>query len=73
MRCRGRQKPGGISAMTVNDFESAEQRKPPIRTKYGPISNFYEAPEEEQDYLQKHPDAYTPIDIKLLEKLEILQ
>ena len=73
MRCRGRQKTGGISAMTVNDFESAEQRKPPIRTKYGPISSFYEAPEEEQNYLQKHPDAYTPIDIKLLEKLEILQ
>ena len=39
------------------------------------LENFYAAPEEEQYFLRKYPDTYSPIDIKLLEKagtLEIL-
>ncbi|WP_302482614.1 hypothetical protein [uncultured Dialister sp.] len=33
------------------------------------LENFYEAPEEEQFYLRKHPGTYTPIHIDLLEEL----
>ena len=43
--------------------------RPPIRTEMKRLENFYEAPEEEQFYLRKHPGTYTPIHIDLLEEL----
>ena len=49
--------------------------RPPIRTEARRLENFYAAPEEEQYFLRKYPDTYSPIDIKLLEEagtLEIL-
>ena len=57
------------AAIVFNEFEGEGGHPPKVRTEMKPLENFYESPEEEQYYLRKHPDAYTPINIPLLEKL----
>lgn len=57
------------ASIVFNEFEGEGRRRPKIRTEMKPLVNFYEAPEEEQYYLRKHPDTYTPINIPLLEEL----
>lgn len=56
-------------ALVFNAFEGEGGRRPPIRTEMKRLENFYEAPEEEQYFLRKHPGTYTPIHIDLLEEL----
>ena len=56
-------------AVVFNAFEGEGGRRPPIRTEMKRLENFYEAPEEEQYFLRKHPGTYTPIHIDLLEEL----
>ena len=61
------------AAIVFNEFEGEGGRRPKIRTEMKPLENFYEAPEEEQFYLRKHPGAYTPIHIDLLEELGTIE
>ena len=61
------------SSLVVNEFEGEGKIRPKVRTEMKELVNFYAAPEEEQHYLRSHPDAYTPVDIPLLEKLKIIQ
>ena len=61
------------AAMVINEFEGEKKVRPKVKTEMAELINFYPAPEEEQHYLRSHPDAYTPIDIKLLEQLKIIQ
>lgn len=73
VQSRGGERPVSDSCMIVNDVERKEARRPPVQTRVARLESFSEAPEEEQDYLRKHPDAYTPIDISMLEKLGVLE
>ncbi len=50
----------------VNDVQ--KNIPPKVHTEVKKLENFYEAPEEEQHFLKKHPETYSPIDIKLLEE-----
>ena len=61
------------NALVVNEFEGEGKVRPKVRTEMKELVNFYPAVEEEQHYLRSHPDAYTPIDIHLLEELKIIQ
>lgn len=70
---RGVSKQVTESSLVMNEFEGEGKVRPKVRTEMGELKNFYAAPEEEQYYLRSHPDAYTPIDIPLLEKLKIIQ
>lgn len=70
---RGVSKQVTDSALVVNEFEGEGKVRPKVRTEMGELKNFYAAPEEEQYYLRSHPDTYTPIDIRLLKKLKIIQ
>ena len=60
------------NALVVNEFEGEGKVRPKVRTEMKELVNFYPAIEEEQHYLRSHPDAYTPIDIHLLEELKII-
>lgn len=66
---RGITRPVTDAAVVFNEFEGEGGRRPPVHTEMKPLENFYEAPEEEQFYLRKHPGTYTPIHIDLLEEL----
>ena len=70
---RGVSKQVTESSLVMNEFEGEGKVRPKVRTEMGELKNFYAAPEEEQYYLRSHPDAYTPIDIPLLEQLKIIQ
>ncbi len=70
---RGNNHPISESCMVMNEFEGERKFRPPVRTEMKELVNFYPAAEEEQFYLRKHPDAYSPIDIKLLEKLKVIK
>lgn len=72
---RGNSRPMSESCLVFNEYENEKNIRPPIRTEARRLENFYAAPEEEQYFLRKNPDTYSPIDIKLLEEtgtLEIL-
>lgn len=73
VQSRGADRPVSDSCMIVNDVQRDGARRPPVRTQVDRLGNFSEAPEEKQHYLKKHPEAYTPIDIALLEKLGVLE
>lgn len=70
---RGVARPISESCLVMNEFDGRTFRRPPVRTKTGPLGGFRPAPEEQQHYLRKHPETYSPIDIHLLEDLKILQ
>jgi len=61
------------SCLVMNEYEGEQKYTPPVRTEMKALENFTPAPEEEQYYLRKHPEAYSPIDIKLLEELKVLK
>ncbi len=65
---RGDSRQMSKSCLVFNEFEGSKKIRPPIRTEVKKLENFYEAPAEEQHYLQKHPETYSPIDIRLLEE-----
>lgn len=72
---QGNSRPVSESCLVFNEYENEKNIRPPIRTEARRLENFYAAPEEEQYFLRKYPDTYSPIDIKLLEEtgtLEIL-
>ena len=70
---RGISRPASESCLIMNEFVGRTFRRPPIRTKIGLLGTFRPAPDEEQHYLRKHPETYSPIDIHLLEDLKILK
>lgn len=70
---RGNNHPISESCMVMNEFEGERQFRPPVRTEMKILENFYPAPEDEQFYLRKHPDVYSPIDIQLLEQLKVIK
>ncbi len=58
----------GLSTDAVVLNEIRKNFLPEVQTEVKKLENFYEAAEEEQYYLKKHPETYSPIDIKLLEE-----
>ncbi len=58
--------------LTVNEYEGTPKVRPKVRTLLSELSEFSPYEEEAQHLLRKDPEAYTPIDISLLEKLGIL-
>lgn len=73
IQTRGLARPMSESCLVVNEFEGEGARRPKVQTEMKRLENFQPAPEEEQHYLRKHPDAYSPIDIALLEKLNVIR
>lgn len=73
IQSRGASRTASESCLIVNEFDPERATRPPVQTEVKKIENFYEAPEEEQMYLKKHPGTYTPIDITLLEQLGTLE
>ena len=59
--------------LTVNEYEGTPKVRPKVRTLFAELFTFSPYEEEAQHRLRKDPEAYTPIDISLLEKLGILQ
>lgn len=63
---RGTSRQMSESCLIMNDVQ--KNIPPKVHTEVKKLENFYEAPEEEQHFLKKHPETYSPIDIKLLEE-----
>lgn len=73
INCRGQSRPMSEACLIFNEYENEKNFRPPIRTEAKRLENFYEAPEEEQYYLRKNPETYTPINISLLEESGTLE
>ena len=63
---RGNSRQMSESCLVMNEVQ--KKIPPKVQTEVKKLENFYEAPEEEQHFLRKHPETYSPIDIELLEK-----
>lgn len=57
-------------AAVINEVVAKEQTKyeKKIVTEVLPLTNFYMAEEEHQDYLEKHPDGYCHVDLTILDE-----
>lgn len=70
---RGQSRPISESCLVMNDSGRGQDFRPPVQTEMKVLENFYPAPEEAQYYLRKHPETYSPIDIRLLEELKVIR
>lgn len=57
-------------AAVINEVVAKEQTKyeKKIVTEVLPLTNYYLAEEEHQDYLEKHPDGYCHVDLTILDE-----
>lgn len=73
----GKQYRTGIYSNYLNDLNTAKKMIKELQTGYHkkiavevePIMNFYDAETYHQDYLNKNPDGYCHIDMKLISKV----
>ena len=59
--------------LVVNEYEGTPRVRPKVVTKLCELASFEPYEEARQHLLRKDPEAYTPIDIGLLEKVGVLK